>query len=361
MSDDTHSTPAGGQLRQEAADWFSLMRGPEADERREDFSRWMASSAAHRRAYNSISEKFNLGKGLKRHVPAEPTVERAAPTGHVGPASIERSRGRQTALLGGVLALCLAGGWYGMKQMPPPPSGALRETREDREARFATAIGEIRNFVLLDGSKLTLDTNSIVLASYTQGERGLRLIQGRARFVVARDARPFVVRADTTVVTARETSFDMQLEDTRHVAVHMLDGQINGEHNGQVDVQTQSDPGGAGLTGHEARDPLVTRLMAGQRLLVDGRQVSMAISGMQNDDQWLDGVEAFDDVAVSELVASLNRYARKPVTITDARIGSMRISGTYRLLDTGPVTRKVADLLGLVVTEDDKSYRLHRR
>jgi transmembrane sensor len=353
MSEDTNAALSNGPLRQEAADWFSLMRGPQAEARREAFNRWLASSAAHRRAYNSISEKFNLGKRLKDQPAVEMADLEASSTDLHATSFVPSTWGKQAALAGGIAVICLAGGWYGMKQKAAPlASGTLQGARIDREARFATSIGEIRNFVLLDGSKLTLDSNSIVLASYTQGERGLRLIQGRARFAVAPDARPFIVRADTTVVTARGTSFDMRLEESRRVAVHPLQG--------QVDVQTQSDPGAAGIGAAQAPEPLLTRLTTGQRLVVDGQQVSMAIKSMQNDDHWPEGVEAFNDVALSELVASLNRYAQKRVIITEEPIGSMRISGTYRLLDTGPTVRKIADLLGLVVTEDVKNYSLHR-
>ncbi|MDE1917860.1 MAG: FecR domain-containing protein [Sphingomonadales bacterium] len=353
MNEGTDTPPSGDQLRHEAAHWFSLMRGPDADERRDDFNRWLASSAAHRRAYNSISEKFNLGKGLKDRPAVETLRPQASLATNRPIPSVASAWGKRAVLAGSIATLCLVGGWYAIEpKVATLVPGPFQGRREDREARFATSIGEIRNFVLLDGSTLTLDTNSIVLASYTPGERGLRLIQGRARFTVAKDARPFIVRADTTVVTARGTTFDMQFEGNRQIAVHPV--------NGPVDVQTQSDRDTTGLGHSQALEPLLTRLATGQRLLVDDQQVSMAINSMQNDDQWPEGVEAFNDVALSDLVASLNRYAKKPVTITDARIGAMRISGTYRLLDTGAVIRKVADLLKLVVTEDTAHYRLHR-
>lgn len=353
MSDDTQATPTGDSLRQEAADWFSLMRGPDADKRRDEFDRWLASSAAHRRAYNSISEKFNLGKGLKGKSAPVPADRRS--TSQASGVSVpgHPNRGKHAALACGVAALCLAAGYQMLEQHPVLPDAKRSQlARDDREARFATTVGEIRNFVLLDGSKLTLDTQSIVLASYTRGERGLRLLQGRARFAVAKDARPFVVRADTTVVTAHGATFDMRLEMNRRVGVHPLQG--------EVEVQSQGDSGVPGPAEPQPVEPLLTRLAKGQRLLVDGQQVSMAIKGMQNDDQWPEGVEAFNDVALSELVASLNRYAKKPVVITEAQIGAMRISGTYRLLETGATIRKVGTLLGLVVTEDTKAYRLHR-
>jgi transmembrane sensor len=33
MTDDINATPSRDQLRQEAADWFAIMRGPEAEKR----------------------------------------------------------------------------------------------------------------------------------------------------------------------------------------------------------------------------------------------------------------------------------------------------------------------------------------
>lgn len=49
MMDDTQPPRRHGQLREEAADWFAIMRNPEeADVRRKEFEAWLARGALHR-------------------------------------------------------------------------------------------------------------------------------------------------------------------------------------------------------------------------------------------------------------------------------------------------------------------------
>src|SRR3546814_19688081 len=60
---------------------------------------------------------------------------------------------------------------------------------------LVTQRGEIRSFRLSDGTNATLETDSRAEVSMTATERSLHLSQGRARFEVASDARPFRVRA----------------------------------------------------------------------------------------------------------------------------------------------------------------------
>jgi transmembrane sensor len=64
MSGEQRSNPPGSASREEAANWFVRMRGPDAYEARPDFEVWLASNALHRDAYNRITEVFSLGKGL---------------------------------------------------------------------------------------------------------------------------------------------------------------------------------------------------------------------------------------------------------------------------------------------------------
>jgi transmembrane sensor len=224
--------------------------------------------------------------------------------------------------------------------------------RAEREARYVTSIGEIRNFVLIDGSRMTLDTNSIVLASYTAGQRGFRLVQGRARFYVSKDKRPFIVRARSTMVTAHGTIFDVELGHGKRIDIHLLQGLI--------DVQSQTDAMHSGKEADISGKTTVTHLAVGQRLTIGDLPLLPRVSA-NCDETWTDGVEAFNNVALSELVAATNRYTKKPVVVGDPQVAAMRISGTFHLTDTTAVTGKIADLLDLSMSEDPEAYRLGRK
>src|SRR3546814_2384163 len=69
MNEDNDTPKRPGNLRDEAAEWFAIMRGPDADARREEFEAWLARGALHRTAYNKIAETFSIGKGLKEDAP----------------------------------------------------------------------------------------------------------------------------------------------------------------------------------------------------------------------------------------------------------------------------------------------------
>lgn len=338
MSETTEPKPPRNQLREEAAEWFALMRGPEADTRREDFNRWLARGALHRNAYNSVAETFNLGKALKE----EELLRRAEERSPIGLA--------RTLLACAAATLFLTGGWYSLSRHYPGlliPGEAL-DTSLAFEARYATGIGEIRSFTLKDGSKLTLDTNSIVLVSYSTGERNLRLMAGRARFTAAADSRPFMVRADTALIRAKDTVFDVSLNSNRQVLVFSL--------HGALDVQTQTDAAGASA----AIAPTVMALAAGQQISADPDHGTSALRPQTGSEQWVEGVQAFNDVPLADLIAEANRYTPRPIRLAEPAIGNLHVSGTYRLQNTDEVAEKLASLLDLTMSEKADAILLGR-
>src|SRR3546814_15110866 len=83
---------------------------------------------------------------------------------------------------------------------------------------LASKIGEIRTVALEDGSRVTLDTDTILHIAYSPTERGLKLERGRARFDVSYDAsRPFVVFAGGGSITAHGTVFDVAVVDRHEI------------------------------------------------------------------------------------------------------------------------------------------------
>jgi transmembrane sensor len=214
MTNDENSRPMG--LRDEAADWFAIMRGPEAEARQAEFNAWLARGALHRTAFNSIANTYSVGKGLKpppesEDGPQSPDLgssqeseDAPKPSDTKPPSPGSRRRrivagGLVVALIGGTVAL--------LPQLVGPERGdrpvAQIEPARSAPAQLSTQIGEIRSFSLADGSSVTLDSDSLVLVTITPVRRDLQLVRGRARFTVAHDLRPFVVAVVGGTVTAR--------------------------------------------------------------------------------------------------------------------------------------------------------------
>jgi transmembrane sensor len=154
------------------------------------------------------------------------------------------------------------------------------------------------------------------------------------------------------MVTAHGTIFDVELGHGKRIDIHLLQGLI--------DVQSQTDAMHSGKEADISGKTTVTHLAVGQRLTIGDLPLLPRVSA-NCDETWTDGVEAFNNVALSELVAATNRYTKKPVVVGDPQVAAMRISGTFHLTDTTAVTGKIADLLDLSMSEDPEAYRLGRK
>ena len=328
-----------GELREIAATWFAVMRGPDAQTRRAEFEAWLAEQPSHRAAYSRIVEAFSLGKGLKADRGTEPDR----------PSLAHRRLPRKLTNI--AAAICLAGTLMALFRFMAPLDQAATPPRAASQqfaaraipptVQLATNVGEIRTYSLPDGSSATLDTDSRLIETFTPRERNLRLIRGRARFTVAHETRPFVVRAGDSAVTARGTIFDVDLTTPTRVVVGLL--------RGKIDVQTRRP-------GHAL---VITRLLPGDRVTVGGgflRPV-LAHSGVI-DDGWPSGLRDVDRIRLADLVTAANRYATTPIVLESPDLSAMQLSGTFHLDDSTRVAENIAIVLGLAVTTTPDAIRL---
>jgi transmembrane sensor len=105
----------------------------------------------------------------------------------------------------------------------------------------------------------------------------------------------------------------------------------------------------------------VTSLAAGRQFSAGPDHQTLSQPALAGKEQWIEGVQAFNDVPLAELVTETNRYARRPIVLDDPAMGTLHVSGTYRLRDTEQIADKLAALLDLSVAENPDAYRLHRR
>src|SRR3546814_10843314 len=69
------------------------------------------------------------------------------------------------------------------------PKIANGGTAGGNSSQLQSKLGEIREVQLPDGSRVTLDTDSLVLTKFDRDLRDVRLVRGRARFNVEKDNR----------------------------------------------------------------------------------------------------------------------------------------------------------------------------
>lgn len=307
----------GDALTEEAASWFARMRGPDATVERAAFDAWLTASPAHREAYNWIAEVFSLGR----------LVDMAP--GPIAKPRLAYRRPLQAALVGALVLTIGVTSWAVFSpQSQTVPAIASRQAA-GAQRNLATAVGEIRTIELADGSRVTLDTDSAVAIVYRSEVRRIDLRRGRARFDVAHEARPFVVVAGRGTVTAHGTVFDVGITAGGAV-VRLL--------RGRVDVALRS--GSAGTA--------ETRWLAPGQQVAFGRSILPAARVVTApDDRWPQGMLDCNGMALADVVARANRYARPQIVLADPGLGALKVSGAFRIDTPALLAARLATVFGL--------------
>lgn len=313
-----------GQLREEAATWWAVMHGEDADRRQAEFDAWLNRGTYHRSAYNRIAEIHAIGKHLKDD------PELAAP---LPPTSPKRTVAKRLIPIALFASGILAGAWSyreisGRQSLPPiaDASGSMQPFAKSTVQLLSTRVGEIRPINLEDGTLLILDTDSVARVSFRPDLRSVSLERGRARIRLAGDPRPFRLSAGQATVIASNGQFDIDRTSNRETKIIMISG------SAQV---TALDAGGSSL-----------ELGAGQAMTIaPGASGAPIVS--QAADAWPTGSIDVDNMTLADLVRQANRYSTSPIVIADPAIGSLRISGHFRINDTASLANRLAALFDL--------------
>jgi transmembrane sensor len=310
----------GPALDREAAHWFARMRGPGADADRVAFQAWLAKGPEHRAAYSRTAEIFAMGKLLAKPEPA-------------GPEAIQRRRA--APVLAAIGAAVLVFGGLGLWR----PDGVVPGTDESPIVAVAerhsivTGAGETRVVRLGDGSVVRLASDALIEVDIDSARRDLQLRRGTARFEVAHDERPFVVLAGGGRVTARGTIFEVALTGDGRVDVHLVEG--------AVDVALPSV--------RPTSVPVIRKLVSGERVSFSDMP-GAASPGVSPSGTALGAptgtVREFDAASVADVIALANRDAARPILLGNAALAARRVSGRFRIDDTGLLARRLGALLG---------------
>ncbi|AOH85805.1 hypothetical protein AWL63_19475 [Sphingomonas panacis] len=344
--------PRMDQLTREGALWFARMRGPDAESYRPEFERWLTLGASHRDAYDRAGEIFALGRFL-----AAQGNEGASEANDNEPV---RPKWRWTGLAASILIAVGVGSWFLGGEMRSPAYRPVQVAQSEGAATserqiYDTVVGGRRNIRLADGSVVDLDEGSELATDFTNARRELNLKRGRARFEVAHEGRPFVVFAGGGSVTARGTVFDVILGGNKRVTVRLL--------RGVVDVERPQGP-------KDGRDnAAVARLEPGEVLSFAAvaptiLPVSLGKPGIEpaalNPGQPV--IREYERTPLSAVVAEANRDSATSIRLADPSIGTMRVSGRFRVDNADQVADRLAVLFDLDVerTKSDE-ITLHKK
>jgi transmembrane sensor len=189
------------------------------------FETWLASSAAHREAYERAQSMWSH---FERD--ADSSELRALRTAALGVTPAAKPWPQMAAAIAavGCLAWLAAVGFKSTVQNNSAvlPGAASRAAGE----KYITARNERSTVTLSDGTVVTLNLDTALDVAFTPSERLVRITHGQAFFEVAHNPqRPSVVAAADRRISVLGTQFDVRLDPDR-VEVVLLEGRVAVDH-----------------------------------------------------------------------------------------------------------------------------------
>ena len=183
-----------------------------------------------------------------------------------------------------------------------------------------TAVAEIRDVTLPDGTVVTLGAKSRLDYKFEDGLRTAELLDGEAFFDVAADkAHPFYVRAGDRLVRVVGTQFDVR-QSSETVMVSVVEG--------IVQVIKGQDPQAT-----EARHETLSMdvLTAGDKVtaMIGKDQRRIESIDPETAAGWRTGWLAYEDVSLHDIVGDIRRYDSRAYDFSDPHLGQMRVTAAF--------------------------------
>ena len=371
-------------VNQEACEWVAKMHDADLSvEQAEQLRQWMAQSQAHKQELKRMAQRWdelNVLTELAVPLVPEPITadkKQRSPNAALGffNGLIQTVQYTFTSIFNGSLANATGG----LSRTSLLTSAAvvlvlvglvftLPNNSMEGSQTYITAIGEQRRITLADNSIVQLNTNSAVVVSYTDSERGIQLQKGEAHFTVGHNPhRPFLVRAGNGIVRAVGTAFSVRLYE-HSVDVIVTEGRVALNKADALPVSTQRSLQQPAQHSLQQSTPQSTQsaisepftniklaqntaepayLDAGQAAIFDTTTHSIElVQGLDRDELerkllWRNGLIRFAGAPLEEVVAEISRYTALNIVIREPELKALRIGGLFKVGET----QKMLDVL----------------
>lgn len=196
------------------------------------------------------------------------------------------------------------------------------------------------SLVLADGTKVNLNAETrLRFPVHFEGEKREVFLQGEAYFAVAPDStKPFIVHTSRGKVKVLGTSFNVRdYEDEKQVVTTLVDGVVRYERQGDVGHYVVLKPGFQVADAENSVDLLVRKVR------------------LQEYVGWKDGLYVFNNLALEEIMKTVERNYDADVCFVDERLKKLRFSGDLRKYD------RVEYFLKFIETGGDVGFALQGR
>ena len=353
-----HTFSDRDRIEQEAREWLIRLDSdtePSAEEVRA-LRAWVARSPAHRQELLRISAFWNDANILTElSIPLETTTQSIASRLRRFFAPL-MSVNRYSALAASLLLAVTIGAVSLVVMQPSDATNGI----------YVTAIGDIQERKLVDGSILKINTDSQVQVDYSDNVRKIRLLRGEAHFQVSHNANwPFEVYAGTRMVKAIGTAFSVQLSNDS-VQVTVSEGRV--DIAAAVAKQQQLEK--VGSLSYGQKGTFANRVLTPEETPTQAKNEDHAIAEITTLPKqelnrrlaWREGYLVFDGEPLSHVVAEINRYLPTTIEIDDPAISEIKIGGRFKVGQLDAMFDVLETSFGIEVSRlDDQRIQLRQQ
>ena len=279
-------------IEEQAASWLERRRYWDwSDADQSELDSWMAESLAHSVAYWRLEATLTRTQRLA----AVHNTEPAAP-----------SPRRWLPLLTGIAAALV---------ISTVAAVSWKMLLQPTDRTYATGVGGHEVVSFADGTRIELNTDTVLRARMTTGQRTVWLDKGEAFFQVRHDAaHPFVVIAANHLVTDLGTKFLVR-RDPGRLEVALLEGRVR---FGMADRRRK--------TKSTLLLPGDVATATSSTLFVTRRSSKT----LTNELSWRHRMLVFSHTTLADAADEFNRYNREKLIVSDPAVARLMIDGTFR-------------------------------
>jgi transmembrane sensor len=292
-----HFSETPDDISDAAAHWCMRLHESDCtDAERDQFAQWLAADPMHAIEYEAMLEIWDVADQLPR-----PPVSQAPPTVIPMPAQPPRRSWASYGVAAAISLLAIpAAGFIGWNM------GWLPSSYQSYEST-----GQIRQFVLADGSRVQLNLGTELTYADYKDQRRVTLKKGEAFFEVTHSTEhPFVVKAAEGQVRVTGTKFNVWMYQDQ-VRVTLMEGSVI-VTTGRANEGYRLDPGMQASYKAGDYEPQIKQTYSNDSTLA-----------------WRNGKLVIDNLALVDALPLINRYLENPVRLADAATGKLRLGGIY--------------------------------
>ncbi|MGV8932689.1 MAG: FecR family protein [Luteimonas sp.] len=197
-----------------------------------------------------------------------------------------------------------------------------------QESRYNTGVGGRELVSLSDGSRLELNTRTVLRTHVDETVRHVWLDRGEAFFDIKSDPEhPFVVHVGDHKVVVLGTKFSVRKERDR-LEVAVLEGRVRVE-------QLVADP---------RKPPVIVH--GGDMLYGESSRLVVALnvdSKVRRSLSWRHGTLEFDQSSLAVVADQFNRYNHKQLVLMDPQTAQIRVGGSFDATGVDAFARLLAN------------------